>query len=145
MTLCAVAPRAGRDLNLAEDVFKLGHLLEAQLLAKREAVEDLATAAIKEEAIERKLGAISAEWGEAQLTFQEYKSRGLVALKVCAAPHAISLGFAGLACKRDCHGYPASCQACARRVICKSLLFASPGLTLYQVLTPFFRACIPAP
>ena len=80
--VCALAPRAGRDLNLAEDVFKLGHLLEAQLLAKREAVEDLATAAIKEEAIERKLGAISVEWGEAQLTFQEYKSRGAVALKV---------------------------------------------------------------
>ena len=63
-------------------MFKLGHLLEAQLLAKREAVEDLATAAIKEEAIERKLGAISVEWGEATLTFQEYKTRGLVALKV---------------------------------------------------------------
>jgi hypothetical protein len=48
---------------------------------RRDAVEDLATAAIKEEGIEAKLGAIALEWGEAQLTFQDYKTRGAVVLK----------------------------------------------------------------
>lgn len=73
---------AGKELNLAEDVFKLGHLLEANILAKREIVEDLASAALKEEAIEKKLAGIAAEWGELTLTFQDYKSRGAVVLKV---------------------------------------------------------------
>ncbi len=68
---------------MAEDVFKLGHLLEANILGKREAVEDLASAALKEEAIEQKLAAIACEWSELTLTFQEYKSRGPVVLKVC--------------------------------------------------------------
>ena len=86
----AVPGYAGHELNLAEDVFRLGHLLEAGLLAHRDAVEDLATAAIKEEAIESKLGAIALEWGEAGLTFQDYKTRGAVVLKVCmhACMHA---------------------------------------------------------
>ncbi len=76
---------AGKQLDLAEDVFKLGHLLEANILAKREAVEDLASAALKEEAIEAKLAAIAVEWGEQIFTFQDYKSRGPVVLKVCSA------------------------------------------------------------
>ncbi|CAL8466543.1 g6079 [Coccomyxa elongata] len=71
----------GKELDLAEDVFKLGHLLEANILAKREAVEDLASAALKEEAIEAKLAAIAVEWGEQIFTFQDYKSRGPVVLK----------------------------------------------------------------
>ena len=69
-----------------------GHLLEAGLLAHRDAVEDLATAAIKEEAIEAKLGAIAAEWGEAALTFQDYKTRGAVVLKARLPPCPF-LGF----------------------------------------------------
>ncbi len=64
-------------------MFKLGHLLEANILAKREAVEDLASAALKEEAIEEKLADIAAEWSELTLTFQDYKTRGPVVLKVC--------------------------------------------------------------
>ena len=47
----------------------------------RDAVEDLATAAIKEEGIEAKLAAIALEWGDVQLTFQDYKTRGAVVLK----------------------------------------------------------------
>ena len=73
---------SGKELDLAEDVFKLGHLLEANILTKQEAVEDLASAALKEEAIETKLAAIAVEWGEQTFTFQEYKSRGPVVLKV---------------------------------------------------------------
>jgi dynein heavy chain len=69
-------------------VFKLGHLLGANLLAKREAVEDLASAALKEEAIERKLAGIAADWGDMTLTFQDYKSRGPVVLKARRSTYA---------------------------------------------------------
>jgi hypothetical protein len=45
-------------------------------------VEELALIATKEEAIEGKIAAISGRWAVAILTFADYKSRGLVALKV---------------------------------------------------------------
>ena len=73
---------AGKDLNLAEDFFKLGHLLEAGLLRKRDLIEDAGNAALKEEAIEIRLNSIAGEWSEIMLTFQEYKTRGPVVLKV---------------------------------------------------------------
>ena len=73
---------AGKELNLAEDFFKLGHLLEAGLLRKRDLIEDVGNAALKEEAIEMRLNSIAGEWSELMLTFQEYKTRGPVVLKV---------------------------------------------------------------
>ncbi len=36
-----------KELNLAEDAFKLQHLLDANLLAHRDAVEELCSAAVK--------------------------------------------------------------------------------------------------
>ncbi len=48
----------GHNLNLAEDVFKLQHLLDCNILKFREEVEDLTGAAVKEEQIENKLAAI---------------------------------------------------------------------------------------
>ncbi len=48
----------GHDLNLAEDVFKLQHLLDCNILKYREEIEDLTGAAVKEEQIENKLAAI---------------------------------------------------------------------------------------
>ena len=45
----------GKEINLAEDVFKLKDLLEAKLLVHREAVEEIANSAVKEESIENKL------------------------------------------------------------------------------------------
>ncbi len=77
---------AGKDLNLAEDFFKLGHLLEAGLLRKRDLIEDAGNAALKEEAIEIRLASIAGEWSELMLTFQEYKTRGPVVLKVNFSP-----------------------------------------------------------
>lgn len=79
------ACNAGQELNLAEDFFKLGHLLEAGLLRKRDLVEDVGNAALKEEAIEIRLSSIAGEWSELMLTFQEYKTRGPVVLKVSPA------------------------------------------------------------
>ena len=46
----------GREVNLAEDVLKLQHLLEVGLLEHREEVEDLCISAVKEEIIEIKAG-----------------------------------------------------------------------------------------
>ena len=71
----------GKDLNLAENSFKLGHLVEAGLLRRRDAVEELTSAASKEEAIETKLNAIAMDWVELMLYFQDYKTRGPVILK----------------------------------------------------------------
>ena len=72
---------AGKQLNLADDVLKLGHLVELGLLKGREAIEDVGIAALKEEAIEVKLSGIALEWGELTLNFQDYKSRGPLVLK----------------------------------------------------------------
>ncbi len=73
---------AGKELNLAGNVFKLGHLVDASLLRRRDAIEDLSTSALKEEAIESKLDVIAMEWGEYMVNFQEYKTRGPIMLKV---------------------------------------------------------------
>ncbi|MEW5318622.1 MAG: hypothetical protein WDW38_009830 [Sanguina aurantia] len=71
----------GRSLNLAEDAFKLQHLLDCNILASREEVEDLTGAAVKEEQIETKLGTLEGEWSQQSLVFAEYKTRGPVILK----------------------------------------------------------------
>jgi hypothetical protein len=44
-------------------------------------MEQLATGAVKEQAIETKLAGISAEWAVTSLTFADYKTRGPVILK----------------------------------------------------------------
>lgn len=82
MPLCAT----GKDLNLAEDVLKLGHLLETGLLKRKDAIEELISSASKEEAIEVKLNGIATDWGELMLYFQEHKSRGPVILKASRPP-----------------------------------------------------------
>lgn len=71
----------GRELNLAEDAFKLQHLLDCKLLSKREDVEELCNAALKEEQIEIKLNAIDVDWAQLTLSFADYKTRGPVILK----------------------------------------------------------------
>lgn len=72
---------AGKELNVADDVLKLGHLVHLGLLKGREAIEDVGIAALKEEAVEVKLSGIAFEWGELTLNFQDYKSRGPLVLK----------------------------------------------------------------
>jgi len=42
---------SGKKLNLAEDVFKLQHLLDAHILQHRDDVEELTAAAVKEEQV----------------------------------------------------------------------------------------------
>ncbi len=72
----------GKELKLADDTFKLQHLLDCHLLEHRDDIEELTTSALKEEQIETKLAALSAEWAEQILTFADYKTRGEVILKV---------------------------------------------------------------
>lgn len=70
-----------KSIYLQEDAFKLQHLLDAKLLAKRDDVEDLAGAAVKEKQIERKLESLRAEWAVQDIKFMEHKSRGAVVIK----------------------------------------------------------------
>lgn len=53
---------AGHDLQLAEDVFKLQHLLECNILQHREELEEITNAAVKEQQIEIKLNGIKSDW-----------------------------------------------------------------------------------
>jgi dynein heavy chain len=62
MACVILAAIAGKELQLAEDVFKLQHLLDCHLLQHREEVEEITTAAVKEEQIETKLASIEADW-----------------------------------------------------------------------------------
>ncbi len=71
----------GKQLDLREDIFLLGHMFEANLLEHIEDVEDLATSAVKEEQIEVKLNAIAVDWTAQVFTFTTYKNRGMVILQ----------------------------------------------------------------
>lgn len=64
-----------------EDTFKLQHLLDANLLAKREDIEDLGNAAVKELSIQNKLAVLQSEWAVQSLTFAEHKARGPVLIR----------------------------------------------------------------
>jgi len=71
---------------LAEDVFKLQHLLDCKLLKVRDDMEELTNSAVKEEQIETKLATVGLDWAEQNLVFSDYKTRGPVILKAsCAA------------------------------------------------------------
>ena len=72
----------GKELNLAEDVFKLQHLLDCKLLKVRDDMEELTSSAVKEEQIEGKLAVVGLDWAEHNLVFSDYKTRGPMILKV---------------------------------------------------------------
>ena len=71
------------ELNLAPEAFRLQHLLDTNLLAKAEEIEEICSSAVKEEAVEKKLTAMTARWSSAVFTFADYKTRGPVLLQVC--------------------------------------------------------------
>ena len=72
----------GVELNLAPETFKLQHLLDADMLAKAEEIDEICSSAVKEEAVEKKLTTITSRWSSTVFTFAEYKSRGPVVLQV---------------------------------------------------------------
>ena len=65
-------PLAGKVLNLAEDVFKLQHLLDCNILHNREEIEEITSAAVKEEQIEVKLVGIESDWAAMNLVSHDY-------------------------------------------------------------------------
>lgn len=79
---------AGHELQLAEDVFKLQHLLECNILRHREELEEITNAAVKEEQIETKLAAIESDWSALNLVGLE---------QPCRSERHICLGQSGVA------------------------------------------------
>ena len=73
--------QSGRQLNVYSDTFKLSTLLEADLLAIQEDVEDISNSAVKELQIEEKLAVVQEDWADCQLIFQNFKSRGPICLQ----------------------------------------------------------------
>lgn len=69
-------------LNLSEDAFKLKDLLDCDLLAHQEDLEDMTSGAAKESNIEKKLAGIDSEWSALELVFAPYRSRGDVVLSI---------------------------------------------------------------
>lgn len=106
----------GKELNLAEDVFKLQHLLDCKLLKVRDDMEELTNSAVKEEQIEGKLATVSLDWAEQNLVFSDYKTRGPMILKVSYNLFSPNANFnsvhAILSCLVDLH----------RRYLCKLTL-----------------------
>jgi dynein heavy chain, axonemal len=78
----AVIAGASVSLPLPSEGLTLGDLLAAGLIAHREEVEDLCAAVVKEDALERKLKAVTEQWASELFTFAEHKQRGPVVLKV---------------------------------------------------------------
>lgn len=83
----------GKELNLAEDVFKLQHLLDCKLLKVRDDMEELTNSAVKEEQIETKLATVGLDWAEQNLVFSDYKTRGPVILKASCAALCMKAAF----------------------------------------------------
>ncbi len=76
----ALEELTGQKLNVGSDTFKLSSLLDAGLLNHGDDVEEIATSAVKELAIEGKLQAIADDWSARTLTFGAFKSRGNLVL-----------------------------------------------------------------
>ena len=70
-----------KQFKKEDDVFKLKDILEANLLACKEEVEDVCNSARKELEIEDKLKKLTEEWKDRELSFAEYKHRGPIILK----------------------------------------------------------------
>lgn len=71
----------GTNFSLAEDVLKVANLFNDDVLGHIDEIEEIASAASKEEQIEIKLSQISEEWSDMQFSFAEYKKRGPVILQ----------------------------------------------------------------
>ena len=73
-----------KTLNVGSDTFKLSTLLEAGILDIADDVEEIASSAVKELAIEGKLNDIDNDWVVRVLTFGPFKQRGNIVLNTGA-------------------------------------------------------------
>lgn len=76
-------------LPIPSEGLLLQHLLESNLLAHRDEIEDLCSSVSKEEAVEKKLKSVADQWAVESFTFADHKQRGPVILKVrrCVSIH----------------------------------------------------------
>eukprot|EP00794_Sanderia_malayensis_P000407 gene407-1042_t len=70
----------GSSFQLEANVFKLMHLLDSHLVKHKEEIEEIVQNAGKELDLEIRIRAIEEEWTEQVLSFEKFKSRGLVCL-----------------------------------------------------------------
>ena len=78
----ALMDLAGVELDMAEDTFKLQHLIDANLLPKQEEIEELTGGANKEAQVETKLEQIERDWEDQNFTFNVFKTKG----ESCSTP-----------------------------------------------------------
>ncbi|KAI9141404.1 dynein heavy chain and region D6 of dynein motor-domain-containing protein [Paraphysoderma sedebokerense] len=79
-----------KTFTLDPDMFYLRTLLEASLLANREDIEDICTAAVKEADIEAKLRQVVSDWEDRCFMFASFKNRGNLILKPSSTSEIIS-------------------------------------------------------
>ena len=71
----------GASWRLEPDVFKLKHLIDADLINYLEAVEEVATRAEKECQVDLSIEKVLKEWASAAFEFDEWRGRGALLLK----------------------------------------------------------------
>ena len=74
----------GKPLDMAEDTFKLGDLLNGNLLPHLEEIEELTGGASKEAQVETKLAQIELDWEDSNFVFNEFKNKGECVLDAAA-------------------------------------------------------------
>eukprot|EP01028_Stygiella_incarcerata_P006636 TRINITY_DN270_c0_g1_i1.p1 TRINITY_DN270_c0_g1~~TRINITY_DN270_c0_g1_i1.p1 ORF type:complete len:4523 (-),score=1222.92 TRINITY_DN270_c0_g1_i1:192-13760(-) len=70
----------GHEINLDEEIFRLKHLLEANILAHKEDIEEVGVCAVNEAEIESKLKGVQDDWANQILQFAEFKNKGPIIL-----------------------------------------------------------------
>ena len=76
----ALMALVGAELDMSEDSFKLGDLLDANLLPHVEEIEELTGGAGKEAQVETRLEQIERDWEDQNFFFNEFKNKGLCVL-----------------------------------------------------------------
>lgn len=71
-------------LDMSEDTFKLGDLLNSNLIPHLDEIEELTGGANKEAQVETKLGQIDIDWEDQNFVFVEFKTKGFCVLDAAA-------------------------------------------------------------
>jgi dynein heavy chain len=71
----------GHRWRLDPDVFRLQHIVDANILKVLEEVQDIASSSVREADIERRYNELIAAWKDQELSFSEFKHRGPIILK----------------------------------------------------------------
>eukprot|EP01135_Chromosphaera_perkinsii_P010177 Nk52_evm43s2039 gene=Nk52_evmTU43s2039 len=77
----AISELTGHELKVDPEEFYLKTLMEAPLLKNKEEIEEICIGAVKEKDIESKLRTVVDDWSNQELSFGQFKNRGLLTLK----------------------------------------------------------------